>query len=109
MIPTEAMFPSGFHKETGLEFADEDAVATLVVGISAAGMQTHLCCTEFPLSSVVCEGFPWLLSSLTAQHTVVASQGSVIFHVIEHGALLTRVKNMAQAISRASCEDCRMY
>lgn len=63
LIPTEAMFPSGFHKETGLEFADEDAVATLVVGISAAGMQTHLCCPEFPLSSVVCEGFPWLLSS----------------------------------------------
>lgn len=87
-VPTEAMFLSGFHTETGLGFADEDAVATLV-GRSAVGVESHLCCTESPLSSVVCGGFPWLLSSLSAQHTGVASHGSVIFHIVEHRALMT--------------------
>lgn len=81
LIPTEAMFLSGFHEEMSLEFADEDAVVALV-GISAACMQSHLCCTEFPLSSVVCGGFPWLLSSTSAQHTGVASHGSVIFTIL---------------------------
>lgn len=90
-IPIEAMSLSGFHTETDLGFADEAAVAALVVGISAAGMENHLCCMEFPLSSVVCGGFPWLLSSLSAQHTGAASQGSVTFHIIEHRALMTHV------------------
>lgn len=89
LIPTEATFLPGFHTDTGLEFANKDAVATLFVGISAAGVQSHLCHTEFPLSSVVCGGFPWLLSSLSAQPGVVASHGSVIFHIIEHRALMT--------------------
>lgn len=89
-ILSEAMFVSGFHTETGLEFADEDAVAALV-GISAAGMESQLCCTEFPLSSVVCGGFPWLLSFMSSQHTGVASRASVIVHIIEHRALMTCV------------------
>lgn len=87
-IPAEAMFLSGLRTEIGLEFADEDAVAALV-GISAAGMESNFCSTEFPLSSVVCGGFPWLLSSLSAQHTGVASHGSVMFPIIEHRALTT--------------------
>ena len=63
LILTKGMFLSGVHEEIGLEFANEDAVATLVVGISTSGMQGRLCCTEFPPGSVTCEGFPWLLSS----------------------------------------------
>lgn len=81
LIPTEAMFLSGFHEEMSLQFAAADAVEALV-GISAAGMQSHLCCTGFPLSSVLRGGFPWLLSSLSAQHAGVASHGSVIFTLL---------------------------
>lgn len=85
------MFLSGVHDKTGLEFANEDAVATLVVGISTSGVRSHLCCTEFALSSVTCEGFPQLTSSQSAQHASVPFHGSAIFHVIERGVLMTHV------------------
>lgn len=62
LILTEAKFHSGGHEEMGLEFANEDTVATLVIGISTSGMESHLCCTEFPLSSVTSEDFPLLLT-----------------------------------------------
>jgi len=49
------MFLSGVHKETGLEFANEAAVATLAVGMST------LCKV---VSAVL--NFPWALLDLKA-------------------------------------------
>lgn len=58
LILTEAKFLSGGHEE----FANEDTVGTLVTGICSSGVESHLCCTEFPLSSVISEVFPLLLT-----------------------------------------------
>lgn len=68
LILTKAMFLSSVREKMGLECADDDTVANLV-GISTSGMQRRLCCTEFPMGSVTCKGFPW--GSLPSQLSAV--------------------------------------
>lgn len=96
------MFLSGVHEETGLEFANEVGSNPCCRNIYF-WYASHLFDIEFPLGCVICEDFPWLLSSQSAQHTSVPSYGSAVFHIIEH---VYCVRNMAMTISLAFCEDC---